>query len=236
MYDYKSRVRYSECDAKAEITLPALVNYLQDCCTFQSEDLHVGVDYLKEHHAAWLLSSWQIVIKSYPKMGDMITVSTWPYDFKGFYGYRNFTIKDEAGEIMAYANSIWIYLDTETGKPRRVSEKMLEVYQFDDPYPMDKTARKMKLPEDMKQMEAFPVQKFHIDTNHHVNNEKYILMALEYLPEQVKAESIRVEYRKAAVLGDMIYPYVKQEEHKATIALSDESGSPYAVVELITRA
>ena len=36
MYDYKSRVRYSECDAKAEITLPALVNYLQDCCTFQS--------------------------------------------------------------------------------------------------------------------------------------------------------------------------------------------------------
>ena len=131
MYQFKSRVRYSECNAKAEITLPALVNYLQDCCTFQSEDLRIGVEYLKEHHEAWLLSSWQIVIKRYPKMGEEITVSTWPYAFKSFYGYRNFTIGDEKGEVVAYANSVWIFLDTDSGRPKRVSEEMLKAYVFE---------------------------------------------------------------------------------------------------------
>lgn len=37
-----------------------------------------------------------------------ITVKTWPYNFKGFYGYRNFTIEDAEGKICAYADSQWI--------------------------------------------------------------------------------------------------------------------------------
>ena len=231
MYQFKSRVRYSECNARAEITLPALVNYLQDCCTFQSEELHIGVEYLKEHHEAWLLSSWRIVIKRYPKMGEEITVSTWPYAFKSFYGYRNFTIEDEKGEVVAYANSVWIYLDTESGRPKRVSEPMLRAYTFEEPYPMETADRKIRLPEDMEKGEPFAVQKFHIDTNHHVNNEKYILMAEEYLTDQKQIFEVRVEYRRAAVLGDMIYPAVKKTEEGIVVALCDEAEKPYAVIE-----
>ena len=43
----------------------------------------MGIDYLAEKHRAWLLSSWQIVVDRYPKLGERIVVSTWPYDFKG---------------------------------------------------------------------------------------------------------------------------------------------------------
>ena len=48
MYRFESRVRFSEIDHTEMMTLPALVNYFQDCSTFQSEDLGVGIDYLKE--------------------------------------------------------------------------------------------------------------------------------------------------------------------------------------------
>lgn len=231
MYQFESRVRYSECDARARITLPALVNYFQDCCTFQSEDLGVGVDYMNENQVAWMLSSWQIEVKRYPKMGEKITISTWPYAFKGFYGYRNFTICDEANNVIAYANSIWIFIDTKSARPKKVSDKMLSVYTFEEPYPMETSERKMKLPEEMEEKETFPVQKFHIDTNHHVNNEKYIEMALEYLIEADKIEGVRVEYKKAAVLGDMIYPYVGKNGEKLVVALSNEEKKPYAIVE-----
>ncbi len=234
MYQFKSRVRYSECNASAKLTLPALVNYLQDCCTFQSEELKIGVEYLKEHKEAWLLSSWQIVINRYPKMGEEITVSTWPYAFKGFYGYRNFTIEDEAGEVVAYANSVWIYLDTDSGRPKRVSETMLRAYPFEEPYPMETAERKIRLPEDMQQGEPFAVQKFHIDTNQHVNNEKYILMAEEYLKDTEWVREVRVDYRKAAVLGDMIYPCAKKTDDQTVVALCDEAGKPYAAIEFRT--
>ena len=104
MYDFKSRVRYSEVNSERQLTLPALIDYLQNCCTFQSEDMNIGVEYLEQHHAAWVLSSWEIVMNRYPKLAEHITVSTWPYSFKGFYGYRNFTIKDEEGQSQQIIN------------------------------------------------------------------------------------------------------------------------------------
>ena len=111
MYSMKSRVRYSEADSGQKMTFQALTNYLQDCCIFQSEDLGIGVDYLKEHAQAWFLASWQIVVERRPVLGEKITVKTWPYNFKGFYGYRNFTIEDAEGKICAYADSQWIFMD-----------------------------------------------------------------------------------------------------------------------------
>ena len=48
MYTFESRVRYSETDHRETMTLPAIVNYFQDCSTFQSEDLGVGIDYFRE--------------------------------------------------------------------------------------------------------------------------------------------------------------------------------------------
>ncbi len=96
MYQFESRVRYSEVDSERHLTLPAVMDYLQDCCTFQSEDMNIGVEYLAEQKQAWVLSSWEIKIRRYPVMGEKICVETWPYAFKGFYGYRNFRRRDDA--------------------------------------------------------------------------------------------------------------------------------------------
>ena len=43
----------------------------------------------------WMLNSWQIVVERYPTYGESITVGTWPYDFKGPLGMRNFIIDDD---------------------------------------------------------------------------------------------------------------------------------------------
>ena len=43
---------------------------------------------------------------------------------------------------------------------------------------------------------------------------------------------MKAEYRKAAVYGDMIYPYAIQGENKITVNLADVQGNPYAVIEL----
>lgn len=48
IYTFDSRVRYSETDHRGTMTLTALMNYLQDCSTFQSEDIGLGVSMLRE--------------------------------------------------------------------------------------------------------------------------------------------------------------------------------------------
>ena len=88
----------------------------------------MGIEYLKEQKRAWWLSSWQIVVDRCPVLGEEITVSTWPYDFKGMYGYRNFTIRDRKGSYLVRANSVWFLFDTEAGRPVRVQEDDIQGY------------------------------------------------------------------------------------------------------------
>ena len=122
MYSFKSRVRYSEVGEDKKLSLNGIINYFQDCSTFQSEMLNNGVERLEELHRVWVLSSWQIVIERYPKLCEEIEIGTWPYYFKNFAGYRNFTMRDQEGKLIAYANSLWSFLDTDTGLPTRVPE------------------------------------------------------------------------------------------------------------------
>lgn len=52
MYTFGSRVRYSETDECGRLTLTGIMNYLQDCSTFQSEDIGLGISYLTDRHKA----------------------------------------------------------------------------------------------------------------------------------------------------------------------------------------
>ena len=233
MFCFESIVRYSEIDAKGQMTLSAVLDLLQDCCTFQSEEAGIGIEFLRQEHRAWVLSSWQVVIERYPKMGEKIRVYTWPYDFKNFMGYRNFKIEDTAENIISYANSVWVYLDTDSGHPVRVPKEVQECYTFEPPYEMERSSRKIRLSADMQPKDPIRVGRFHIDTNQHVNNSKYVMMAEEYLPESYLVRELRAEYKKAAVLSDMIYPKVKETKDNITVALEDEGGNPYAIIEFM---
>jgi len=233
MYSFSSRVRYSECDEKSKMTLSSLVNYFQDCSTFHSESLNLGASYWEENHSAWVLSYWHIMIDHLPALGEEICIGTWVYDFSRFTASRNFILKDKDENVAACANTFWVYIDRETEKFKRITEDQQRLFKKEPAYPMEETSRKVKIPSETEEMESYRVQHFCIDTNNHVNNEKYILMAMEYLPKNVAIRSLRVEYKRAAVLGDMIYPYVGKNENKITVMLGNKEKKPYAVVEFL---
>ena len=85
--------------------------------------------------------------------------------------------------------------------------------------------------ESLEDGESFPVRRHQIDTNEHVNNCQYIQMAIDVVPECERAGQIRVEYKKSAVMGDIIYPKMAVEEQRKIVELCDAEGNPYAVVE-----
>lgn len=235
IYQFDSRIRYSEVDEKRNLTLNGIINYFQDCSTFQSEEIGLGIQYLAERHRAWILSSWQIVIDRLPKFGEKITVQTWAYGFKAFYGDRNFALLDERGTKIVRANSLWVFMDTETGRPKKLEEDQLEGYGREEPLDMDYAPRKILLPENMAQKEAFCVLRHQLDTNHHVNNGQYIQMAREFLPEGFQVYQMRAEYKKAAVLHDTVIPAVHMADGCCTVALCGRDGQTYAVVEFQER-
>ena len=233
MYKMKNQIRYSECGPDNQLKLPAIINYFQDCSSEHSERLGMGVDYLKEHKRAWVLNSWQVEIYRYPAMSECVEVSTWANGCKGVFGPRSFCMKTVEGEMLAGANTLWVYIDTETGKPVKPTAEEIAAYGEEPPLPMEKVSRKIILPEDAGEVDTFSVRKYHIDTNHHVNNSKYIELAAEAIPEDFRVEKLQVEYRKAAVYGDKIVLKCAMEEGRVIVGLCDEEGSPYAIVMFI---
>ncbi len=208
----------------------SIINYFQDCSTFHSEDIGRGLDYLNVNHRIWLLNSWHLKLMEPARLGDEITISTWPYAFQGFYGYRNFLMKNQQDKLVAVADSLWVYMDTESGKPLKVPEDH-GGYILEAPYPMEPAKRKLELPGQLEARDTFRVIKSNIDSYNHVNNGQYIKMAQEYLPDNFYVDSVRVEYRRQALLGDTILPLIAYTADGYTVVLADLSAKPYAIIE-----
>lgn len=231
MYTFDSRVRYSEVDSGGRLTLASLINYFQDCSTFQSEDLGMGVKRLQEEHLVWVLCFWQIAVERYPKLGERVRIGTQPYELKGFLGHRNFVMMDEKGVYLAKANSLWSLLNTETGKPAPVTEEMREKYELAPKLDMEYASRKIPVPQGGVCREPVAVKKHHLDTNRHVNNQQFIDIAMDCLPEEFTIGQVRAEYRRQAFLDDVLMPRVIPVEGKYIVTLTDETGAAYMTAE-----
>lgn len=229
MYQFESRIRYSEVDAECRLTISALLNYYQDCSVFHSESVGAGMEYLENNHLAWVLSAWQVCIEELPRLGEHVRIGTWAHGMKGFYGYRNFRMNRMDGSRLAYADSAWVLVDTAGGRPVRVPQELSEAYGMEEPLAMEREQGKLVIPQEMCAREPITVPEYFIDSNRHMNNEKYVMIAHEFLPKDFQIREFRVEYKKEAKLGDLIYPSVHIAGEEATVLLSDENGRPYAV-------
>ena len=193
MYSFSSRVRYSETDEKGQLTVTSIMNYLQDCATFHGEDVGLGVEYHTARHHAWMMASYEILIHELPKMGDRIEIMTWPYQFRGPYGFRCFEIRSPEGKLYVQADSQWFLFDTAERRPARVQPEDCAGYQAEGDQRLDMPPfeRKISAPPGSEWIPGEPVVigRHHLDTNHHVNNAQYVEIAREAV-ESVLEKSI----------------------------------------------
>jgi len=234
-YSFDSRIRFSETGEDGKLKITSLVNYFQDCSNFHSNSLNMGADALREKNRVWLLSSWQIEVERLPQVEEEVIISTWAYDFKGFYGYRNYLMETTKGERLAYANTNWVYLDADKGTPLKVDMEEVEGYGMEEKLAMDYAPRKVAMPKNSITKETFKVELCDLDINHHVNNGRYIVMAERYLPAGFKVKQLRAEYKNQATLGKIVVPQIEETTDKITVALCNEAGAPYAVVEFTAK-
>lgn len=226
-YSWNTRVGYSHIGEDGNMTYGDSVDMLQNCSNFQSVDVGVGLEYLIENRKAWLLSYWQIEFLKPMRMGDNIKVSSWAYDFDKIFGYRNFSIENEKGEYTVKANSIWFLVNLDTFKPLRLTKEDVEAYDIEPKLDMEYSGRRVKVPEDMQEIDRITVRNYHIDTNGHVNNAWYIKIAMEYVAKEAEIRRIRVEYKHSAMYGHEMV--IKKGAN--VVAMYSKEGDLYAAVE-----
>ena len=183
MYSFSARVRYSEVDEQGNQTITSIMNYLQDCATFHGEDVGLGVEYHTARNHAWMMASYEILVYERPKMGDRIVIDSWPYSFRGPYGFRCFEIRSPEGKLYVQADSQWFLYDTVQKRPAKVLPEDCAGYQAEGDRRLDMPPfeRKITTAPGSEWIPAEPVVigRHHLDTNHHVNNAQYVEIARE---------------------------------------------------------
>ncbi len=232
VYEFDAHIRYTETDLDGFMTLPSLLNIFQDCSIFQSEALGFGPQLLRHEQKAWVLSHWHIVVDRYPCLAEKVTIGTFANQFKTVTAKRNFYMLDVCGNMIARANSLWGFMDMTSGKPCRPSPEHLAAYGVKEALEMPPETRKIVLPETFETCDPMPVHPDQIDTNNHVNNAQYVKMALAALPHITRPHTLRVDFRRAAVMGDSICPYIAREEERTVVKLCDSQADIFGVVEL----
>lgn len=242
MYSFTSHVRYSEVDENWRLTIPALIDYLQDCSTFQSDMLGMGPEHIASTKLAWMLSAWKIEIRELPRFNDEIVVSTWAASFKGLRASRNFTVRraDDATDTgpIVRADSSWFMFDSNKGRPVRTPENESAPYladaEKDAPLNMPAIPHVVRIEDEGEPLAPVQVTAAHLDTNHHVNNAQYVAIALGALGERVPTAplTLDVHYSQAAKLGDVIYPHLHEQDGALTVTLDNADGKHYAIVSV----
>ena len=242
MYTFNSRIRYSEVDKDAVLTMESLIDYYQDCSSFQTEDGPASMAFLKEKGMAWVLNAWQIEINRFPRLGEEVIIGTIPYLIKGPMGVRNFFMDTKDVERLSIANSIWTLFDFVKGVPCKATPEIIEAYPVQEKLQMNYQDRKILIPEDGRKIKAedIVVREYHLDTNNHVNNGQYIRMAMGLLPERnIRIISMRAEYKKQAYLSDVLHPIVIVNEmldnNIYTVCFNDDEGAVICSVQFKTR-
>lgn len=220
MYTYKTTVRYEDLDSEGFVTPTAILNYLQN--TAISHAASVGYDFytMKEQGIAWVIMCWHVKLGRRIRWNENLTVQTWPYSFRGSIGKRCFKVLAEDGEVLAEADSWWALIHLADQSMAEVSPEMAAAYNPDGqaPFTLRRPRGKAEITE-----EAFPVHRFDIDTNEHVNNSRFAEMAFAYVPNLAKVKEFMVEYKHSGYLGEMIVTSHASNDDGVYVCLSRQS-------------
>lgn len=231
MYEMQTRVGFSTTDENLQLPLTGVINLLQDCATFHTQDTGYTTQLLRDQHRAWFVTDWQVRLHKPVSMGDNVTVRTYPYNARGALASRYFTITDWNETPFVTANSLWIYMDLDKMAPTRAPEDMLRSYGIGAKPTEQFGSRKIQFHGDMETVAQLQIDETMIDSNNHVNNGKYVDISQHFLTKDGSFNFFRIEYKNQARLGDRVRVRKGTEDGVTLIEITDDENTPYMRLE-----
>ena len=221
MYSLKYKVTTSTCDSEGRLKLYSALQMMQDCSEMWIDSEPGVKEYFVAQNMAQLLASRQVEIIRVPEYKEELTVTTSVYGMKPMFGFRNTYIYDAEGKPCYKTWSMGAFVDKANGKLKRVDDATIASMTLEPQLEMNYGDRRIILPrEGGEAQESYKVLRADIDYNKHMNNANYVRIAMELLPKGFEVKCLRVEYRVAAKLGDVLVPVVYKVEGRFIVAIS----------------
>lgn len=200
-----------DCQVGFRVTIPAILNWLQEAAGNHADALGVGIQTLQSQGLTWMLGRVSLRLHRAPVWGDRLTLVTWPSGIRGrLVAERQFGIVNAAGELLMEASSEWLCVNLATGKLAPLPEAV-KALAAPETVAFHLCAGKFPTPPAStppSNTVTITARKAEIDANLHVNNVHLAAWLREPLPDerffQETPSTFDIEYKRPAHAGDII--------------------------------
>lgn len=205
-------------DYTGKLTWGVLGNQLLNCAGFHSTDRGFGIGSLNEEDYTWVLSRLAVEMKQMPHQYDKYSIETWMENVYRLFTDRNFVIRNENGDEIGYASSVWAMISLQTRKPANLltlHDGGIANFALEETCPIAKPSRIKVVATEATA--TYQVKYSDIDINGHTNSVKTIEHILDLFPyDNYKKgiERFEIAYVAESYFGDVLHFYVDNLDEK----------------------
>lgn len=237
-YDHPLSIDSRDVDGQGQCRPSALLGHLQEAATLAAEAGGFGRErLLREYRAFWMLARVWFELKRPLMWGEQVTVRTWHRGGKSALMYRDFDVlvnEQRVGEAV----SAWVLADLDSHKLLKLSTISALEGTSGGSLCKDRTLAKLRLPQNMEQVERRTMRYSDTDINGHVNNTRYADFACDALEmerrgKDVFLSSIQLGYTAECRPGEKLALLAGQAEGTHFVKGVDDAGKSRFEARLI---
>lgn len=208
------QVRLDEVDSRHQLTVNALIGFLQEIAWQASVEGRVPIPTLLNQGLTWVLSRFQLEVEEYPHYEEKVFIETYAPFADKFSMQRDFKIYSNE-KLIAQAVSTWLVVEVEKKKLMPVPDFVLKALL--NPQKTKLEMNRNKIPELQKADYQYDIQvRWHdLDINKHTNNKHYFRWALDALPAdwltQKQLRSLDFNFRAESILDEHLKVKAEQK-------------------------
>lgn len=227
-------VRFADLDAHGLASAAAFCRWLQE--TAGSHARAAAVAGANGDGLFWVLSELRLRVDRYPDEGERVTVETWPAGrLGGARGYRDFSLRGEAGEPVGAAASLWLLLDAGASRPVRLPRSVVDLRALDRE-PVDLPEVPLTAAPGPEAPGYQRTTRWHdLDANGHVTNARLVEWLLDAAPpaawDEFRPSWLSVRFAREVRCGATVSARCAWQGPSAPSrhAIFDAAGAPRAV-------
>ena len=200
-----------DTDRRAFLKPAAFMDFAQEIAYWAANDLGFGYDTLHVHHTAWVLTRMHIHFEEPLSWRDNVTLYTWLVNLaaSGLFYLRDFDLRDASGRSRVKATTSWVVIDERTRRmvrPEDLKDLLDPDMKVDDA--IAEPVQKILLPKGEPGMTGeHTVSYSDLDINGHTNNSRYVVWAMDCLPNEVTDSPVKdlyINFVKETLPGDKV--------------------------------
>jgi acyl-ACP thioesterase len=210
MYLHKKNyeIRYTDVDFLDNLKLSALTSMLEESACLSADELEFGYSVLAPKNIGFIIANWYINLSRAIRLGETVTIHTWPIKPKRLLVFRDFEIY-VGDEKVGVATSRWCMVNLVDFSMQPTSVIFAnDTREYNDFRSVEFNEWKIPKIEDGTKTYEKVVSYSDYDHYNHVNNTKYADLLLDaFSPEELKnkyVSSVQITYDKQCKYGEKL--------------------------------